>query len=373
MGLPQAKRAVCALLTGVLGASTLFCARHAGQTLPLHQSIWAVGSFLADPAAATAAALHTLEDLLPQEPASETPAQAPAEPVPVEPDAPPQPEPPPTPTAAPDPGPPPEGAGPILATHFEDSQGDNYIPCGKGTIRNCTALSRGEVESVIAQGLPFSIEVGSDEPQVLIMHTHTTESYEEMDRPWYDPSATSRTRDESKNVVAVGAAMAQQLNDAGICTIQDTTLHDYPSYNGSYERSNATVRRQLEAHPSIKVVLDVHRDAIIRNDGTWVKPVAELPGEGPCAQVMLICGADRGGNLPNFRQNLRFAAAWQRAMTEGWPGLARPVLFDYRYYNQDLTTGSLLIEVGGHANTLEEAIHAGTLAGKALAQALLSP
>lgn len=370
MRLQQAKRAACALLTGALGAATLFCARHAGQTLPLQQSFWAAGSFLADPAAATVAALHTMDDLLPRPPEPEVPAEAAAPPVSQPADVP-TPEPAPTAAPAPDPGPAPEGAGKIISSHYGNGQGDNYIPCGAGTVRNCTSLARSEVEAIIAQGLPFSIEANSSEPQVLIMHTHTTESYEDMERPWYHPDATSRTTDETRNVVAVGAAMAQQLNAAGVCTIQDTTLHDYPSYNGSYERSNATVRRLLQEHPSIKVVLDVHRDAIIQQDGTWVKPVADLADQGPCAQVMLICGADRGGNLPNFRQNLRFAAAWQRAMTENWPGLARPVLFDYRYYNQDLTTGSLLIEVGGHANTLEEAVNAGTLAGKALAKALL--
>ena len=54
-------------------------------------------------------------------------------------------------------------------------------------------------------------------------------------------------------------------------------------------------------------------------------------------------------------------------MEEMYPGLTRPVLFDYRYYNQDLTTGSLLIEMGGHANTLDEALYSGELVGKALA------
>ena len=182
----------------------------------------------------------------------------------------------------------------------------------------------------------------------------------------------SVTTDTAANMVAVGEEMAAVLNAAGITTLHDTTLHDYPSYNGSYEASNATVREYLAQYPSIKVVLDVHRDAIQRADGTRVKPVVTLNGE-KSAQVMLICGADNGGNLPNFRQNLRFAAAWEARMEALFPGLTRPVLFDYRYYNQDLTTGSLLIEVGGHANTLDEAKRAGRMAAQALAALLASP
>ena len=126
------------------------------------------------------------------------------------------------------------------------------------------------------------------------------------------------------------------------------------------------MRSYLEWYPSIKVVLDVHRDAIQRDDGTRVKPVADIGGM-KAAQVMIICGADVDGNLPNFKQNLRFASRWQDKMESMFPGLTRPVLFDYRYYNQDLTTGSLLIEMGGHANTLEEAKYSGRLVGQALA------
>ena len=44
--------------------------------------------------------------------------------------------------------------------------------------------------------------------------------------------------------------------------------------------------------------------------------------------------------------------AWERAMEGMYPGFTRPVLFGYRFYNQDLTTGSLLIEIGGHGNNL---------------------
>ena len=101
--------------------------------------------------------------------------------------------------------------------------------------------------------------------------------------------------------------------------------------------------------------------------------MAAVNGEGAdkTAQVMLICGCDKGGNLPNFSQNLAFAAAWQNRMEADTPGLTRPVLFDYRFYNQDLSPGSLLIEVGGHGNTLSQAIAAGQRAAQSLAALLL--
>ena len=355
-------------LAAAVGTAAMGAGRYAGVP-DLAGSLAVAGSLLASPAAAlgaadrmfrqeaVAAAQTEVEDAE-SPPVFTTPAPENTEPAaePAE-DA--------AATPAPTPGPPPEGMGAIVSAHYQQGSGDAYIPCTAGTIKNCTSLSAAEVAEAASAPLPFNIEVGSSEPQVLIMHTHATESYELEDLGWFDPEYTCRRTDTSLNMVAVGAAIAEQLNAAGIVTLQDATLHDYPSYNGSYERSNATVRSYLEKYPSIKVVLDVHRDAIETDEGR-VKAVADVNGK-TAAQVMIICGADKGGNLPNFKQNLAFAAKWESAMESRFPGFTRPVLFDYRYYNQDLTTGSLLIEIGSHGNTLEEAVYSGQLVGEALA------
>lgn len=203
------------------------------------------------------------------------------------------------------------------------------------------------------------------------MHTHATESYQTWPDPVFDPGYTARSKSTALNMCAVGEKMAQVLNAAGIRTLHDETLYDAPGYTDSYKRSRAGVQTYLERYPSIKVVLDVHRDAIEDSDGTRVKPVCEIDGEST-AQVMVIAGCGNGSSiaLPNWRLNLRFAAEWEAAMESAYPGLTRPVLCGYRFYNQDLTTGSLLIEIGGHANTLDEALRAGEYAAKALAAVL---
>ena len=76
--------------------------------------------------------------------------------------------------------------------------------------------------------------------------------------------------------------------------------------------------------------------------------------------------------MPNYMENLKFSAALQAQIETDYPTLTRPILFDYRKYNQDLTTGSILLEVGGHANTLEEALNCGEFVGKSLAKVLLA-
>lgn len=271
----------------------------------------------------------------------------------------------PLPSAAPDI----ENPGSIRAEQFGHGSGDGYIALNAGSIRNYTSCSDADLRSAVSTpSLPFDVEVDSDEPQVLILHTHATETYQTWPDLIYDPDFTARTQNTALNMCAVGEKMTQVLNEAGINTLHDTTLHDSPSYTESYDRSYATTQAYLEKYPSIKVVLDVHRDAIEDSDGTRVKPLCTINGEDT-AQVMIIAGCDNGSSiqLPNWRLNLRFAAAWEEAMESRTPGLTRPVMCAYRYYNQDLTTGSLLIEIGSHANTVTEAIRAGQYAAEALA------
>ncbi len=262
----------------------------------------------------------------------------------------------------------PENAGEVAETNYGQGSGEKYIAAGAGSIKNSTSVPAAEVAAAAANALPFGIELNSSEPQVLIMHTHATEDYRLAAGLWYSPGDNARSTDRSINMCAVGTVMANVLNAAGICTLHDETLNDYPSYTGSYANSRAVVQQYLALYPSIRVVLDVHRDAIETAAGTRMAPVCTVDGR-QAAQVMIICGCDNGSTviLPNWRQNLSFAAAWENQMEALYPGFTRPVLFSYRFYNQDLTTGSLLIEIGGHGNNLNEALYAGQLAANALA------
>ncbi|MGN1105634.1 MAG: stage II sporulation protein P [Huintestinicola sp.] len=265
--------------------------------------------------------------------------------------------------------------GVVTPLCYSSGTGDSYIdlPLG-GQIRNVTVLSSDEIyaEALLAPDFGITLNAPEDEPQILIMHTHTTESYQPDESGYYDPEYICRTTDSSKNMVAVGDAMSKIFEKRGIRTYHDTTVHDYPSYNGSYDRSRETVVAILKKYPSIKVVLDIHRDAIERESGEIIAPTVNIEGKS-CAQVMIICGCDDGTmGMPNCMKNLRTAALFEQHMESRYKGLTRPVLYDYRKYNQDLTTGSLLIEVGGHGNSLEQAVYAGELSAEGIADALIS-
>ncbi len=205
----------------------------------------------------------------------------------------------------------------------------------------------------IAQKLCFSLD--NQGPQVLIIHTHTTESYSTDS---YTRGAPDRNLDETKNIVQVGEMMASVFEKNGISVYHDRTVHDYPSYNGAYQRAATTIRNDLEAYHGIKVVLDVHRDGITKEDGTKVKLLTNINGI-PTAQVMLVVGTN--ANLPhdNWQENFKFASKIQAKAIEMYPTLMRQINLRKERFNEQMTTGSLIIEVGTNGNTLSEAIEGG--------------
>lgn len=254
--------------------------------------------------------------------------------------------------------------GDIKTVSLETSAGNS---ASEGIHYNNTAGVDIDVPALLAQGLPFTIEQ-SNEPQVLIYHTHGTECYSDFDSGYYIKEGdTSRSTDTSKNTIRVGDAIAEVLNNNGIVTINDRTMHDKDSYTGSYSRSEKTVREYLEKYPSIKVVIDGHRDSITRSNGTKIKPTVEINGK-KAAQVMVLAGCESGDvtNYPNWQENLRFNLLLQRRLESDYPGLARTMSFKSCKYNFNIINGSILLEIGTEANTLDEAIYSGQLIGEAL-------
>ena len=226
-----------------------------------------------------------------------------------------------------------------------------------------------DIKSLLNKKLGFAIKKNS-EPQVLIMHTHTTECFLENDDKYYTEDFNSRTTNNSKNMAKIGDIIAKKLNDNGINTLHDKTKHDYPEYTGSYNRAAKTINYYLNKYPSIKIVLDLHRDAV-SSDGGKAKLVTEIGGK-KAAQVMLVMGSQTGGitEHPHWKENLSLAFKLQQTIETKYPTLARPLMLMSKKYNQSLSTGSLLIEFGTDVNTLSEACYSAELVGDSLVSLL---
>ncbi len=203
--------------------------------------------------------------------------------------------------------------------------------------------------------------------EVLILHTHGCEAYTPSEQYSYTPSSDFRTTDKSFNVVRVGNEIQQCLEAAGVKVIHDTTLCDDPDFNKSYSRSYSIAKKYLEDNPNIKVILDVHRDSIAGENGEQIKTAAT----GGVSQLMFVVGTDTGGaEHPLWRQNLSFALNLQKRLIAIDPNLMRPINLRSSRFNQQLSTSSLILEVGSDGNTLEEALGAARIFGDELGKYL---
>lgn len=225
-----------------------------------------------------------------------------------------------------------------------------------------------DVEQILQEGP--QLRLPAEGPQILIIHTHGSEAYMPAGLDRYEANDTNRTEDTQFNIIRVGDELAQQLTEAGLTVLHDREIYDYPSYTGSYTRSGRAVEHYLTEYPGIAVVLDVHRDAL-GADGVVYKTMAEEDGV-VASQVMLLVGSDESGlEHPHWQGNLALALYLQEAVGRRHPTLMRPVSLVPQRYNQHLTPGSLIVEVGSSGNTLQEALAAIRLFADAAAPALL--
>lgn len=218
-------------------------------------------------------------------------------------------------------------------------------------LHNSTGYSP-DIAALLNESLPLSVNEGM--PQVLIIHTHSSEAYTGE----YEASDYFRTEDRTQSVIRVGDELAEAFSQYGIKVLHDRNIYDYPSYTGSYNRTMESVQKYLEKYPSIAMVIDLHRDALQNPDGTEYRTDAEIEGED-CAQLMLVVGTGESGLAhPNWESNLALAVHLQAAAEYEYQHLFRPIAITKERYNQHLSSGSLILEVGSTGNTLDEAINA---------------
>ena len=223
---------------------------------------------------------------------------------------------------------------------------------------------RPDMEKLLAQ--PLNWDLQGTEPTVLILHTHTTESYTKSKGEKYQESSDFRTLDEDYNMVSIGDRVAEYLTKQGISVIHDRELHDYPSYNGSYTHSRNAAAEYLEKYPSIRLILDLHRDASGDLDNQ-MRTHAKVNGKD-CAQLMVVIGTNATRKHPNWEENLALGLKLHAQLERTAPGITRPLTLREQRFNQDLLAGALLIEVGSAGNTHEEALRAADVLAEAIIQ-----
>jgi stage II sporulation protein P len=175
-----------------------------------------------------------------------------------------------------------------------------------------------------------------------VYHTHNAESYAG------DGGKDRVTGGQNGQVVEVGKNLVDALNARGIQAIHSEKVND-TIYTQSYDYSYQTAKEMLEDNPTIRILLDVHRDGLPPQVG---KSTVKI-NQKETAQVMIVMGQRN----PNWEKNQAIANDIMAIAEEKYPGLFFGMI---RYasearYNQHLTDGALLFEIGSQLNTVEEA------------------
>lgn len=212
---------------------------------------------------------------------------------------------------------------------------------------------------------PYPFEFDRASSNIIIYHTHTTESFVSQTSDIYNSEIYTRSNEPSENICKVGDELYRSLTvDYGFNVIHDTTVHDYPVFNNAYSNSYKTISGLIKSNQNTGIVIDVHRNALDRD----VK--LRLPYEtefGTAAKISFVVATGEIG-LPheNWKQNLQIALRLTNILEKLYPGITEPVYISKYRYNQHVSTGALLVEIGAEGNLLEEC----ELSGKILAKAI---
>ena len=228
----------------------------------------------------------------------------------------------------------------------------DYLMQNYYSVHPTTTADRELMNAETLLGVDLTLEKDPENPQILIYHTHSQEEF--IDYP-ENPEAT---------IVGVGTYLAGLLEQKGYGVIHDTGVYDVR--DGTLDRSQAYtyalegINGILQEHPSIEVVLDIHRDGVA--EGT--KLVTEINGK-PTAKIMFFNGISQtpDGPIeylpnPNREGNLAFSLQMQLEAAEQFPGFTRKIYLKGLRYNLHVRPRASLIEVGAQTNTYEEAKNA---------------
>lgn len=242
--------------------------------------------------------------------------------------------------------------GPVVPTGIVFTAEDALLAT-QNTTNSAISSQRPDLKKLVLKELDWNLS--GSEPTVLIIHTHGTEAYQEYAGTKYN----WRTQDKSANMIAVGDYLAALLTQSGISVLHDRELHDYPSYNDAYGNSRTSVQAYLKKYPTIQVVIDLHRDAVLTSSGSQWAPTVTVDGQ-KVAKLMMVVGANESGGVSQhqYQENMAAALKVQVLLEKQVSGITRSTMLKKSRYNQDLLPGSLLVEVGTAGNSLEEAMRA---------------
>ena len=245
-------------------------------------------------------------------------------------------------------------------TTNDHSSGFTKFKVNENTIAKLTPKEIAELNDVSKAYKPSLKKALASKPEVLIYHSHTMEQYSE--------AGIGQTTNSDVNVVGVGDILTKELEEGyGISVVHDRTNYSV-SYDDAYDRSREGLKKYLEEYGSFKIVIDLHRDSTPRES-----IVANLNNQS-LAKFMFVTSA----NVPTYDANVKIVGKLHDIANNLFPELIKNTK-DYdgaggiNGFNQGFNEGSMIIEVGSHNNTAQEAKLTGKYIARVLAEYLNGP
>lgn len=222
-----------------------------------------------------------------------------------------------------------------------EAQPDTEAAEKTGTAPSAVAERVSAIAKETAQGSSDEGEtaISKGTGNIVIYHTHATESYLPAS------ASNAHTTELSSTVREAGQTLKAQLEQHGYSVVHDMTLHDYPSYNKSYNRSLETVKKLCAAYSNRKLIVDLHRDAAVSGKAN----TTVIDGK-TVASFCLVVGTENA----NYSALRALADRITAEANKMYPGFAKPVVEKPHKYNEYVSDSYILLEMGNNANTIEE-------------------
>lgn len=239
-----------------------------------------------------------------------------------------------------------------------DQKNNPIVSSGKINITNETNLTI-DIKKLLSE--PLKLAPDQKGPKIFIYHTHTTECFLQSADQIGKSNIPSRTTNNKYNVVRVGDALINNLKKYNIDVLHNTTIHD-TDYNSSYVKSLNTLTGYVDKYSSLKMAIDLHRDAA----GEGKLRVAKNINGKSVAEIMFVIGTDSKLSNPRWKENLKLAIKVQARLNEICPGIAKPIYVSKNRYNQHLMNGSVIVEIGGDGNVIDECVRSTSYLAQAI-------
>ena len=238
---------------------------------------------------------------------------------------------------------------PVVTIPMEKLADFDFLVQNFYQVDNSTTVDSSILNAQELMNKDLTIQTGADAPQILIYHTHSQELF-----------ADSNPEDVMTGIMGTGEYLTKLLQEEyGFHVLHHMGQYDVGDRDHAYSKAEPAIEQLLAENPSIEVVIDLHRDSVNKHlvrevNGMQMAPVMFFNGLSRSKEL----GAISYLNNPNLSGNLAFSLQMQVAAAEYYPDLTRPIYLKCYRYNMHFREKNLLVEVGSHMNTMQEAQNA---------------